>query len=111
MITNIELDHTDYFPDLETLKETFRKAVAKVPAHGAVITNPSDAVIADVISESKARIIDYTQERIPELGLIGEFNRMNASAAAATAKFAFSDYQAGNDRSRARGFQRFVAAL
>jgi len=96
VITNIELDHTDYFPNLEALKETFRKAAQKVSAHGAIITNPNDPTIADVIKNISARTVDYTQEEVPELGLIGEFNRMNARAAAATARVAFPDIKQGS---------------
>jgi UDP-N-acetylmuramate--alanine ligase len=95
VITNIELDHTDYFPDLAALKETFRKAAQKVSAHGAIVTNSNDPVIADVIGGVSARIVDYTQEEVPELGLIGEFNKMNARAAFAAARAAFPDIKQG----------------
>lgn len=91
VITNIELDHTDYFPDLAALKETFRKAAEKVPAHGAVITNPNDPVIADVIKNISARVFDYTQMAIGQLQLVGEFNRENARAALAAAHLAFPE--------------------
>ena len=30
ILTNIELDHTDYFPDLESLQTTFRTAATRV---------------------------------------------------------------------------------
>jgi len=89
VITNIELDHTDYFPDLEALKATFRKAAQKIPAHGAIVTNPNDPVIADVIKDVSARIFDYTRMAVGSLQLIGEFNRDNARAALAAAHIAF----------------------
>jgi len=85
VITNIELDHTDYFPDLAALQQTFRTAAEKVPAHGAIITNPEDATIAPVLKNVRARIIDYTHMAVGSLKLIGEFNRMNARAALAAA--------------------------
>jgi len=88
VITNIELDHTDYFPSLKALKDTFRKAVMKVPAHGAIVTNPSDPVIAEVIKGAQARIYDYHRMAIGSLQLIGEFNRDNARAALAAARLA-----------------------
>ncbi len=91
VITNIELDHTDYFPTLEALQRTFRTAAEKVPAHGIIVTNPHDANVAPILSAVKARIIDYTQEEVPELSLIGEFNRANARAAKAAAEAAFPD--------------------
>lgn len=93
VITNLELDHTDYFPNLAALQETFRKAVAKVPANGVIVTNPYDQNIAAVLGESKAPIIDYTTQTVPALKQIGEFNRMNARAAKAAARAAFPHLQ------------------
>jgi UDP-N-acetylmuramate--alanine ligase len=87
VITNLEWDHTDYFPSLEALQETFRKAVAKVPADGVIIANPHDANVATVLSVAKARVLDYTEEPAYDLRLPGEFNKMNARAAASAARF------------------------
>jgi len=87
VITNLEWDHTDYFPSLEALQETFRRAVAKVPADGAIIANPNDANVAAVLEGAEANVIDYTKEPSYELRLPGEFNQMNARAASAAARF------------------------
>jgi UDP-N-acetylmuramate--alanine ligase len=95
VITNIELDHTDYFPDLAALQETFRTAAEKVPAHGFIVTDSNDANIAPVLKKVSATVIDYTSTRVPELGLIGEFNKMNARAAASAARAAFPDIKDG----------------
>ena len=89
VITNIELDHTDYFPTLESLIATFRAAVRKVPREGFIITDPNGANIAAALDGAQARIIDYTQTDVPPLSLIGEFNRTNARAASAAARAVF----------------------
>jgi len=86
VITNLEWDHTDYFPSLEALQETFRKAIARVPAEGAIVTDPSDPNIAPLLAGAKARVVDYTKEPAYDLRLPGEFNQMNARAAAAAAR-------------------------
>ncbi len=86
VITNLEWDHTDYFPSLAALQETFRKAIARVPRGGAIVTNPNDANIAPLLTETKVRIVDYTKESHYDLRLPGEFNVMNARAAAAAAR-------------------------
>ncbi len=86
VVTNLEWEHTDYFPSLAHLQESFRKAVAKVPAHGAIITNPGNENIAPILVDAKAPIIDYTLEQNYELRMLGEFNKMNARAAAAAAR-------------------------
>ena len=94
ILTNIELDHTDYFPDLESLQTTFRTAATRVPAHGVIVTNPNDPNIVPVLTDVSARVVDYTEESVPRLHLIGEFNRMNARAAKAAARAAFPDISA-----------------
>ncbi|MBI2030941.1 hypothetical protein HYT05_04940, partial [Candidatus Kaiserbacteria bacterium] len=91
VITNIELDHTDYFPTLEALQETFRKAAEKVSVDGYIITDPNDPIIAAVLKHVSAKVVDYTQIEVPDLTQIGEFNRMNARAAKAAALAAFPD--------------------
>jgi UDP-N-acetylmuramate--alanine ligase len=105
VITNIELDHTDYFMDLVALQQTFRIAAEKVSAHGAIVTNPNDPAVSAVLQNVSARVIDFTQEDVPELGLIGEFNRMNAMAAAAAARAAFPDITQGTIDRALSGFQ------
>ncbi len=91
VITNLEWDHTDYFDSLESLQQSFRKAVQKVPEHGAIVTNPNNPNIAPVLEGAKARVIDYTQEPARELLLPGDFNQMNARAAAAAARLVRPD--------------------
>ena len=86
VITNIELDHTDFFPSLSALQNTFRAAVEKVPESGVIIANPNDPNVATVLKGAKARIVDYTQKAVGSLMLIGEFNRENARAALAAAQ-------------------------
>lgn len=91
VITNIELDHTDFFPSLAAVQDTFRAAAERVPKDGVIITNPADPNIAAILSHASASIIDYTKETVPQLSLIGAFNAMNARAAKAAAKAYKSD--------------------
>ncbi len=81
VITNLEWDHTDWFHSLEDVQEIFCKAVASVPAHGVIVTNPQDKNIAPVLAVAQAKVMDYTQESFYELQLLGAFNQMNARAA------------------------------
>ncbi len=85
IITNLEWDHTDYFPSLKALQTTFQKAINRVPAHGVIITNPTQPNIAPLLEKAKAKIIDYTKEPAYTLTLPGAFNQENARAAAAAA--------------------------
>lgn len=90
VITNLEWDHTDYFPSLEALQETFKKAIERVPADGCIVTDPANKNIGPLLTGAKARIVDYTQEPAYDLRLPGEFNQNNARAAAAAARAAMS---------------------
>ncbi len=93
VITNLELDHTDYFPNIEALQETFRTAVKAVPHDGAIITNPNDPIIANVLDAAIATVVDYTGTHVPHLTQLGEFNKQNARAAKTAAKVAFPDLE------------------
>jgi UDP-N-acetylmuramate--alanine ligase len=91
IVTNIELDHTDYFRDLVDMQDAFRVLMERVPEHGAIVTDPTHPAIAPLLAGVKAKIIDYTLEPAYELKLPGEFNQMNARAAAAAARFILSN--------------------
>jgi UDP-N-acetylmuramate--alanine ligase len=86
VITNLEWDHTDYFPSLEALQATFRKAIERVPKDGIIVTDPSNAAIAPLLTGATASVVDYTSEPAYQLRLPGEFNQSNARAAAAAAR-------------------------
>lgn len=91
VITNAEWDHTDYFPTLERMLESFNKVARAVSTHGVVVINPSGENMDTVLKGVTARIVDYTKEEVPHLRLLGEFNRENARAAKAAARAAFPD--------------------
>ena len=86
VLTNVEWDHTDWFPSLQALQEMFGKAAERLPQGGALVTDPHSPNIAPIAARAKCRVVDYTKEEVPELSLIGEFNKMNARAAAAAAR-------------------------
>lgn len=86
VINNLEWDHTDYFPSLEALQATFQKAIVRIPADGAIVTDPSNPNSAPLLVHAKAQVIDYMHEPAYELQLPGEFNQNNARAAAAAAR-------------------------
>lgn len=85
VVTNIELDHTDFFPSLAALESAFRVAVQNVREGGVIVANPNDVSVARVLVGAKARIVDYRKLAVGELKLPGEFNRENARAALAAA--------------------------
>src|SRR6185437_14948190 len=91
VITNIEWDHTDYYKDLADLQSAFRTLMEKVPADGAIVTDAKHPNIAPILQGFQTRTIDHTVESAYDLRLPGEFNRNNARAAAAAARFLLPD--------------------
>ncbi|MBU1501137.1 UDP-N-acetylmuramate--L-alanine ligase [Patescibacteria group bacterium] len=86
VVTNIELDHTDYYKNLEDVQSAFRALMEKVPAHGAIVTDSTHPTIAPILEGLSAPIIDYAKEAGYPSRFPGEFNILNARAASAAAR-------------------------
>ncbi|MDK9708744.1 MAG: UDP-N-acetylmuramate--L-alanine ligase [Desulforhopalus sp.] len=59
VITNIDLEHLDYYRDLDHIKETFLQFIDKIPFYGAAIICLDDPNIADILPAIKKRTITY----------------------------------------------------
>jgi UDP-N-acetylmuramate--alanine ligase len=90
IITNLELEHVDYYKDLEDVQSAFRELAEKVPVDGAIIANATDQSILPILPTGPScRIIDYRQyiDLSLKLRQPGLHNRLNAAAATAVARF------------------------
>ena len=111
ILNNLEYDHADIFPDIESIQRQFHHLVRTVPANGRLIVNADDARLADVLAmgawtpvatfgmdrgDWQARLIEPDGSRFRVLRdgvdigevrwpLIGRHNVMNALAALAAA--------------------------
>lgn len=82
IITNIDLDHVDYYKDLDDIKSAYRALIARVPADGYVVCDPDNADIADVVAGVSCTVInykDYLYER--HLKIPGRHMQIDASFA------------------------------
>lgn len=59
VVTNIDLEHLDYYRDLDHIKSTFLEFIDKIPFYGAAIVCLDDVNIADILPAIKKRIITY----------------------------------------------------
>jgi UDP-N-acetylmuramate: L-alanyl-gamma-D-glutamyl-meso-diaminopimelate ligase len=63
ILTSIEHDHVDIYPDLESYLEAFRKLVALVPDSGLIVANAADAhVVAVVEAHARAEVAWFALE-------------------------------------------------
>ncbi|MBI2196764.1 UDP-N-acetylmuramate--L-alanine ligase [Candidatus Daviesbacteria bacterium] len=94
VVTNIEMDHPEYFKDLEAVKDSFKKFL--IQTKKTVVANLTDPGAAEVVKvvmkEPKSQTssdrgtnvqyLDYTRNELGmNLQIPGEFNRLNAKAA------------------------------
>ncbi|OGE37539.1 hypothetical protein A3F00_05115 [Candidatus Daviesbacteria bacterium RIFCSPHIGHO2_12_FULL_37_11] len=84
IVTNIEMDHPEYFKDLSAIMDSFEKFL--LGTRKTIIGNVSDPNVAeilkDVMKSSSVNAIDYTKHELNiSLKIPGEFNILNAKAA------------------------------
>ncbi len=58
VVTNIELDHVDYFIDLDRVKQSFTTFFDRLPSDGWLVANADDPVIRQIIADRK-NVITY----------------------------------------------------
>lgn len=59
VVTNIDLEHLDYYRDIDHIKSSFLEFIDKVPFYGAVILCLDDRNIADILPMIEKRTITY----------------------------------------------------
>lgn len=52
-VLNVDLDHVDYFKDIEDIKKSFKKFMQKVPKGGKIFVNGDDENIKDILEKNK----------------------------------------------------------
>ena len=59
VVTNIDLEHVDFYKNIDEIKDVFRQFIEKVPFYGAAILCLDDPQVAAILPEIKKRIITY----------------------------------------------------
>ena len=113
ILTHVEFDHADIYTDLEAVKTAFKRLVNLVPRRGVIVAYDGNANVTECVSRAFCRVERYgftgeAQWRMQnlrhedgltrwevwregalwaelEMGLAGEHNALNATAAAALA--------------------------
>lgn len=82
VVTNLEWDHTDYYTNLSDVQDAFRTLMERA---STIVTDTHASTIAPLLKGLSATVVDYTHAPAYTLMLPGEYNRMNARAAATAA--------------------------
>ncbi|MEA2113587.1 MAG: UDP-N-acetylmuramate--L-alanine ligase [Patescibacteria group bacterium] len=87
VVTNINLDHLDYYKDLKDIQGAFRELVMKLGKKDYLVCNAKKPNIAPVIKGIKCRIVDYSDyfNSGLKLKIPGKHNLENAAVCLAVA--------------------------
>lgn len=59
LLTSLDWDHPDFFPNVEVYQQTFRELVKRIPAHGFLVSWGDSAAVAAVAMDSRAQKRSY----------------------------------------------------
>ena len=59
IVTNIDLEHVDHYPDLEAVKAAFLEFINRIPFYGAAILCLDDDNVASLLPLIRKRVITY----------------------------------------------------
>ncbi len=87
VITNIDLDHLDYYKDLEDIQLAFKQFSEKLGREDYLIADVLNEKVRPVVSGTDAKLIDYScySEMTFDMGVFGAHNKLNAGASIAVA--------------------------
>lgn len=88
VITNIDLDHLDYYKDLEDIQSAFKELAEKVPSDGLIVSDATHPNISPILTNIKAKVVDYKKEDASiKLSQPGAHNIANAQAVLSVSNF------------------------
>ena len=60
ILTSVEFDHADIFPDFKSVKATFTEFIGRIPPGGSVIACFDDPVVREIVTQAaRCPVIDY----------------------------------------------------
>jgi len=62
IINNIEFDHADIYPDLNSIKNEFAKLLRIIPGEGLVVANGSDPIVLEVVQKIYSRLQTFGKD-------------------------------------------------
>ncbi len=63
VVTNIDLEHMDYYRDLDQIKDVFVQFINKIPFYGAAVLCLDDANLMEILPQVQKRVITYGSDR------------------------------------------------
>ncbi|MEX0689903.1 MAG: Mur ligase family protein, partial [Candidatus Paceibacterota bacterium] len=85
-ITNIDMDHLDYYENLKDIQSAFKELAESVPETGAIVCAPDNDNVAEILTGLKSKIVNYDEDKSRiDLDILGKYNEENAKIAMSVA--------------------------
>lgn len=87
VITNVNLDHLDYYKNLKDIQNAFRELVLKLGAEDYLVCDLNQSDIASAVKGAKCKVVNYADyfDKGLKLKIPGRYNLENAAACLAAA--------------------------
>ena len=59
LLTSVEFDHADIFPDLAAIKTSFAEFISRIPPAGVLVACMDDPVVAELVGIARCPVIGY----------------------------------------------------
>ncbi|UCG14550.1 MAG: UDP-N-acetylmuramate:L-alanyl-gamma-D-glutamyl-meso-diaminopimelate ligase [Deltaproteobacteria bacterium] len=59
LLTSVEFDHADIYPDLQAVENAFQRLLDSIPADGLLVVNADDPVASRLSLKARCRVITY----------------------------------------------------
>lgn len=79
ILNNVEWDHPDFFPDMDSYRKTFAQFLSKIPRHGFLAYCEDDAVVVTLAKEVSANKLSYGFHKEAGVRIIDHVVRFNTS--------------------------------
>lgn len=62
ILTSIEFDHADIYPDLDSIKQAFSKLVGLIPPDGVLVACSDWPAVVEICNQAKCKVLTYGEE-------------------------------------------------
>lgn len=59
ILTSVDYDHPDFFPDVESYERVFAEFVARIPAHGVLVYCADSASVVRIAAQARCKTVSY----------------------------------------------------
>lgn len=71
ILTSVDWDHPDFFPDPDSYSAVFRSFVGRIPRHGALVYSADSVGVTGIVDSANCRKVSYGFHRDADFRIVG----------------------------------------